>query len=199
MFHKKPFARILLSLSLATAIASLPSLANAGVQVATTITLSAVPVPPNINSGETVSFIVGLTCRETNWSSTVDVIDNSNGNAFASSQVVTGTMNSTETANFVVTFSSPGTYQVGVDATASGTCDFADPNIQPPAITVTVTAAATTTTTAAPTTTTTVAPTTTMVQTLPKTGTDTNNAYIALATAFAGAAIVLGRRRLVTK
>lgn len=189
-----------IALACAVVATSNAPIANAG-SVATSVTLSAAPPDGNINAGDTVLFIVALTCGNISWSSTVELIDNNNnGAAIAPSQTVTRNSSNTETANFNVTFPNPGTYSVGVDATDSGSCAFSDPNnIQPLSITVTVAAAATTT--VAPTTTTTVAPTTTAEEkeVLPATGSDNSSALLAVGVALAGAAILISRRRLLTK
>lgn len=104
-----------------------------------------------------------------------------------------------------ITFNEVGTYTInasvfdavydnGTVPTDADNCEIANTET----VTVTVRAVATTTTVASATSTT-VAATTVSTTSLPKTGTDTNDALVALAVAIAGGAVILGRRRLVTK
>lgn len=207
MFHKK-----LLAVVFGVAIAvTAPSMALAGGAITKSATITAT-TPTTINVGESVTFAVTYLCAGA-WSSATGQLfngstmtnENKLGTSIQFTQVLSNSISrprgfSGVTETKTITFNNPGTYSVNVDIR-----DVTVQNLNPSECAVVSTSAASVTviapatTTVAATTTTVAATTTTTASALPKTGTDSNNALIALAVMTAGVAIIAGRRRLLTK
>ena len=219
MFHKKLLA---LFLPISAVLVFTPATASAGVEV--TLTISAAP-PTTITVGGSVTFTLVLTCNESWTTATAQLFNGttiSNENKLGSSfdlEYPTGQIqaqSASRPANGVVpvsttktlTFNQVGTYTISASITeavyndgsnirAANGCEVpsvstqtievqAAPDVPPVVVATTTTSTAVTTTSTA-------------TSSLPKTGTDSNNALIALAVMTAGVAIIAGRRRLLTK
>lgn len=215
MFSKKLLAFSLFFAS-ASIYVSTPASVSAGVDSGSA-TVGATP-PTSITVGESVTFTITYTCTTTWTSATAQLFngstmtaDNKIGDEVLFTRVYPASLTRRpsgsladpylESKSATVTFNEVGTYSVNVDVRniLDGNTPLTDCSVTTSSPVIVTVAAAPTTTVAPTTTTTTLAPTTTAVRTLPKTGSDTNSALIALGVAFAGGAIILGRRRLVTK
>lgn len=163
--------------------------------------------PTSITAGQSVTFQVALDCNSAWDTYQAQLFNGSQSSPLGSSVTLTGAglSNSvTVTGTVTVTFTSPGTYQVGASisnglyqSSATSACDLV---ISSGLVTVTVAAPPTTTT--APTTTVPLDTTTTAEvlpdEPLPATGGRTSEAMLALLLAGSGLAIMRVRRRFAT-
>ena len=202
MFHKYAISKIAF-ITFAFAAVLVPTSTRAGAPNGSTIEAT---TPATISAGGSVTFRVTYFCSQAWTSASAQLYLNQQiSNTLGQSKSLTPPTNqgAPTSETFTAQFQTPGTYTVDVsisNVSGPGSTTGCPSNSAASEVTVTVTAAATTTTTSPAATTTTVAATTTTAATsLPKTGTDSNNALIALAVMTAGVAIIAGRRRLLTK
>ena len=223
MFHKK---LLIVLLPVIAVLAFSPVGASAGGGfVSANLTIAAAP-PRTITVGGSVTFTLTFACSDP-WTSASAQLFNgltmSNENKlgslvsleYPSGTIIAQSANRpagsyipvTVTETKTITFNQVGTFTVnasipeavyndGSNIRAADACEIASTStltieVEPVAQVPPSVASATTTTVAAT--------TTTAATTLPKTGTDSNNALIALAVMTAGVAIIAGRRRLLTK
>ena len=196
MFHKQLLA-VLVALTAGLSFTS--SAVQAGFRFPV---ISVAGTPQTITAGQSVTFTVTYSCGNAWTSAKVQLFNGTltNSNLIgAETSLTPPTQQGDEvTVSITATLTESTTYNIKVKITEVLVGSFSEPGCvaESAATPIVVTAPATTTTVAA---TTTIPATTTVATSLPKTGTDSNNALIALAVMTAGVAIIAGRRRLLTK